>query len=226
MNLLIMGPPGAGKGTQAAIISGQVGLKHLSSGDLLRLAVSNGTELGIKADSYMKSGELVPDEIMIAMILDEVKQVICSSGYSGFLLDGFPRTVAQASALDKSFSESGVVINRIISLEVETEEIVNRLAARRACSACHYTCNLSQLSSPESNVCANCGSPSLGKRKDDEESVIRNRLEVYKNNTLPILDYYSENHSILSIDGSQEKDTITDFILRELNYSGSQAVEV
>jgi len=226
MNLLIMGPPGAGKGTQAAIISEVLGLKHLSSGDLLRSAVSNGTELGTRADAYMKSGELVPDEIMIAMILDEVKQVVFSTEHNGFLLDGFPRTVAQARALDRSFDESNVVVNRIISLEVETEEIVGRLAARRTCSACHFTCNVSQLSSFESNICPNCKSPSLIKRKDDEESVVRNRLEVYKNSTFPILGYYSENHSILSIDGSQEKDKITDFILGELNCSGSQSVEV
>jgi len=174
----------------------------------------------------MKSGGLVPDAIMIAMILDEVKQVVFSTEHNGFLLDGFPRTVAQARALDRSFDESNVVIDRIVSLEVETEEIVGRLAARRTCSACHYTCNVSELSSLDSNMCPNCKSPCLIKRKDDEESVIRNRLEVYKNSTFPILGYYSENHSILSIDGSQEKDKITDFILGELNCSGSQSVEV
>lgn len=225
MNLLIMGPPGAGKGTQAEIISSKLGLRHLSSGDLLRSAVASGTELGKQADSFMKAGELVPDELMIAMILGEVQQVLGTQKYKGFLLDGFPRTLGQARALDKSFADNNVRLDRIISLNVDTEEIVARLTARRVCTVCNHTCNMSMISSSE-GVCPSCKSPSLVKRKDDEESVIRNRLEVYQNSTLPIISYYSEDQSILSIDGSQEKDKITDFILGELYDASSRAVEV
>ena len=226
MNLLIMGPPGAGKGTQAEIISNKLDVKHLSSGDMLRSAVAIQSDLGKRAEGYMKAGELVPDELMIQMILSEVQSVLESSSYDGFLLDGFPRTVVQAKALDESFDENGVKIDRIISLDVDAEEVVQRLTSRRVCGECKSIFNVNQLPSTESDICPSCGAQALVKRKDDEEQVIRNRLEVYSKSTFPILSYYSEVHSILNIDGSQEKDTITDFILGELGNASSRVAEV
>jgi len=214
MNLLIMGPPGAGKGTQAEVISNEVNLKHLSSGDLLRAAVKNGTDLGKKADGYMKAGELVPDELMIAMIIAEVNQVIASD--SGFLLDGFPRTVEQAEALDRSFAEQGVKIDKIINLSVDNDVIVGRLTSRRVCTECGGISSLSDLEAGKETVCPNCGASALIARKDDKEEVIRQRLEVYQESTFPIINYYKQNHSVLEIDGCQEKDTITAFILSEI----------
>ncbi len=226
MNLLIMGPPGAGKGTQAEIISNKLGVKHLSSGDMLRAAVSIQSELGKRAESFMKAGELVPDELMIEMILSEVQEVLESDSHAGFLLDGFPRTLVQAKALDRSFENNGVAIDKIINLEVDAEQVVDRLTARRVCGDCKSIFNVNQLSSLDSEVCPSCGSKALIRRKDDEESVIRNRLEVYFSSTFPITNYYSEVHSILNIDGSQEKDTITDFILGELEKPSSRVAEV
>ena len=226
MNLLIMGPPGAGKGTQAEVISSKLRVKHLSSGDMLRAAVSDQSELGKRAESYMKAGELVPDELMIEMILAEVQKVVESTNHAGFLLDGFPRTLVQAKALDHSFQTNNVSIDRIINLEVNAEEVVQRLTARRVCGDCKSIFNVNQLSNTETQICPSCGSKALIRRKDDEESVIRNRLEVYSNSTFPIINYYSGVHSILNIDGSQEKDTITDFILGELENSSSRVAEV
>ena len=226
MNLLIMGPPGAGKGTQAEIISAKVGVKHLSSGDMLRSAVVLQSELGKRAEGYMKAGELVPDNLMIEMILTEVQLVLESDIHAGFLLDGFPRTLVQAKALDSSFEKNGVDIDRIINLEVNEEEVVHRLTARRVCGDCKSIFNVNQLSSTDTEVCPSCGSKALIRRKDDEEGVIRNRLSVYSDSTFPILDYYSGVHSILNIDGSQEKDTITDFILGELKKIGSRVAGV
>ena len=226
MNLLIMGPPGAGKGTQAEIISSQLEVRHLSSGDMLRSAVALQSELGKRAEGYMKAGELVPDDLMIEMILTEVQLVLESDTHVGFLLDGFPRTLVQAKALDLSFEENGVHIDRIINLEVNEEEVVQRLTARRVCGDCKSIFNVKQLSSTDTEICPSCGSKALIRRKDDEEGVIRNRLSVYSNSTFPILNYYSEVHSILNIDGSQEKDTITDFILGELEKTSSRVAGV
>ena len=226
MNLLIMGPPGAGKGTQAEIISSQLEVRHLSSGDMLRSAVALQSELGKRAEGYMKAGELVPDDLMIEMILTEVQLVLESDTHVGFLLDGFPRTLVQAKALDLSFEENGVRIDRIINLEVNEEEVVQRLTARRVCGDCKSIFNVKQLSSTDTETCPSCGSKALIRRKDDEEGVIRNRLSVYSNSTFPILNYYSEVHSILNIDGSQEKDTITDFILGELEKMSSRVAGV
>ena len=145
---------------------------------------------------------------------------------SVFLLDGFPRTLVQAKALDLSFEENGVRIDRIINLEVNEEEVVQRLTARRVCGDCKSIFNVKQLSSTDTETCPSCGSKALIRRKDDEEGVIRNRLSVYSNSTFPILNYYSEVHSILNIDGSQEKDTITDFILGELEKMSSRVAGV
>ena len=226
MNLLIMGPPGAGKGTQAEIISNELGIKHLSSGDMLRSAVAVQSELGKRAESYMKAGELVPDDLMIEMILSEVQTVLESDSHVGFLLDGFPRTLVQAKALDLSFENNDVKVDRIINLEVDAEEVVQRLTARRVCGDCKSIFNVNQLSAVDTEICPSCGSKALIRRKDDEEGVIRNRLEVYSNSTFPIINYYSGVHLILNIDGSQEKDKITDFILGELVDASSQIAEV
>lgn len=212
MNVIIMGPPGAGKGTQAEIICEELDLAHVSSGDLLRGEVKAKSKLGLEAEGYMKAGELVPDRLMINMILNKVKGL--KSEGRGFLLDGFPRNVEQAKALDASFQEESIEVSSLIALVVDSEEIVARLTSRRVCGTCNKIFNIREDSKPGCDKCD--GEAPLVKRKDDEEDVIRQRLKVYSESTEPILGYYREKHELLEIDGSQEKDTITALILKAL----------
>jgi len=212
MNVIIIGPPGAGKGTQAEIICKELDLAHVSSGDLLRGEVKAKSKLGLEAEGYMKAGELVPDQLMINMILNKVKGL--KSEGKGFMLDGFPRNIEQAKALDASFKEESIEVSSLIALVVGSEEIVERLTSRRVCPVSNKIYNTREADVANCNCCDE--SVALIKRKDDEEDVIRQRLRVYTESTEPILGYYREKHELLEIDGSQEKDTITALILKAL----------
>ena len=170
MNLIIFGPPGAGKGTQAVNISDKYGVVHISTGDILRGALKNGTELGLKAKEYMDKGELVPDELVIGIIKDRVKEQDCQNG---FLLDGFPRTLPQADALDSMLSQEGMEINSVVSVEVEDAEIVQRIMKRAQEEG----------------------------RADDTEDVVKNRLQVYRNQTEPLKGYYKDKGKLSEVDG-------------------------
>ncbi len=191
MRIVLFGPPGAGKGTQASMLAEKTGAEHISTGDALRDAVARQTEVGLKAKSYMDKGELVPDEVVIAI----AKERLAKAGESGFILDGFPRTVAQAEALDKALDELGKPLDAVVNLEVDEEEIVWRLSGRRVCPNCGEPYHIESKPSAKDGICDKCGS-ALVHRSDDQPDAIRNRLKVYNQQTEPVLGYY-ESKSIL-----------------------------
>jgi len=204
MNLIFLGAPGSGKGTQAVRLAGKISVLHLSTGDLLRAAVKNGTELGKKAEAYMKAGELVPDNVIIGLI--EEKQTAGDLD-SGFILDGFPRTIPQAEALDAMFERVGTRIDKAVLLDVEDEEIIKRLSGRLYCTGCQAGYNYPANMPKVEGVCDKCGGK-LIRRPDDEPEVVKNRLDVYKKQTQPIEDYYREKSVLLAVPGVGTPDDI------------------
>jgi adenylate kinase len=204
MNLIFLGAPGSGKGTQAARLAEKESILHLSTGDLLRAAVKHGTELGKKAESYMKAGELVPDKIIIGLI--EEKQNDGELDH-GFILDGFPRTIPQAEALDEMFARAGAKIDKAVLLDVKDDEIIKRLSGRMYCTECQAAYNYPANMPKQEGVCDKCGGK-LARRPDDEPEVVKNRLEVYKKQTQPIEDYYRAKSVLLPIPGQGTPDEI------------------
>ena len=212
MRLIIFGAPGVGKGTQAKILSSKLKIPHISTGDILREAVKNKTSLGMKAQEIMNKGELVPDEIMIGIIKDTLSQ---PQSQKGFLLDGFPRTLNQAEALDSLMNQLNINDYSIISLSAEDEELVKRLSNRRACKNCHTIFAFDEIKGKD--ICPKCGAEnSFFQRNDDKEDVIRNRLKVYKSNTKPVLDHYGKQHRIISVDGLGSIDAVNKNIMQAL----------
>ena len=195
MNLILLGAPGAGKGTQAQVICEHLHIPTISTGNCLREAVQNGTEMGKAAKSYMDSGKLVPDEVVIGIIKDRLAQEDCKGG---FILDGFPRTVPQAEALDKM----GVEIDRVIDLEVSDEAILKRMSGRRVCQKCGASFHVDYKPSKKGEACDVCGGE-LIIRKDDKPETVRERLHVYHEQTEPLKDYYGKQGKLKSIDGTQ-----------------------
>jgi adenylate kinase len=195
-NLILLGPPGAGKGTQAVRISQRYGLPHISTGDMLRAAIKNQTPMGLAAKQYIDKGELVPDEVVIGVVRERLAADDCSQG---FLLDGFPRTLAQARALDEIAHIDGA-----ICIQVDDEALVKRIAGRRVCSQCGGTFHVSTL---KDNGCPTCGG-ALIQRDDDKEATVRNRLAVYDAQTKPLIDYYTEKGILRSVDGLQSIDEV------------------
>ena len=212
MRIIMLGAPGAGKGTQASRISEKYGIPQISTGDILRSAVREGTELGKKAKEYMDRGELVPDEIVIGIVRERIVQDDCKKG---FILDGFPRTVVQAEALDKMLEELGLSIDYVINIDVPEEEIVKRLTGRRTCRNCQAMYHVIFNPPKKDNVCDKCGGE-LYQRDDDKEETIRARLEVYKKQTAPLIDYYSKKGKLVNIDGTKSIDEIFEEIVRVL----------
>jgi adenylate kinase len=199
MRIILFGPPGVGKGTQAKLLTEEFNSAHISTGDLLRDAVQRKTPLGIKAKEYMDAGNLVPDEIMIALI----EEVLSSEkARKSFILDGFPRTVAQAKALDEMFDRMGIKLDAVISLRVEHDEVIRRLSNRRMCRTCGRIYNLDQLNG-ETSRCKNCGGE-LYHRDDDKPETVRHRLDVYLKQTKPLKDFYRKTGRFIQIDGMQE----------------------
>ncbi len=213
MHLILFGPPGAGKGTQAKILSEKFNIPHISTGDMLREAVANQTELGLKAKSIMESGKLVPDDVMIGIVKETLKSNKCKNG---FILDGFPRTVEQARALEQIFNELKIDDVIILDFNLNEEEIIKRVTNRRQCRNCGSLFNL--LYDKIDDVCPICGaSNTIYQRDDDKEEVIRKRVNVYKEATLPVKNYYKEkNACFISIDGYGEIEQITNTILEKL----------
>lgn len=213
MHLILFGPPGAGKGTQAKILSDKFNIPHISTGDMLREAVANQTELGMKAKSIMEAGQLVPDDVMIGIIKETLSSQKCKNG---FILDGFPRTVDQAKALDELFKEMNISDVVILDFNIDEEEIIKRVTNRRQCRNCGSLFNL--LYDKLGNVCPVCGAlNTIYQRDDDKEEVIRKRISVYKQSTLPVKNYYKENKAcFISIDGYGEIEQITKTILEKL----------
>ncbi len=203
MNLILLGAPGAGKGTQAALISKELGLLHLASGDLFREEVAKGSELGKVAKSYMDKGLLVPDDIAIKMILGR----LASLSGQGIILDGFPRTLEQAQALDKALKTQGRAIDKAVYLKVSTEELVRRLSGRWICRQCQAPYHLVSAPPRVAGRCDKC-SGELYQRDDDKEQTVRKRLEVYLSQTAPLLQYYGKDGRLLEIKGEGSLDEV------------------
>jgi adenylate kinase len=204
MNLIFLGAPGSGKGTQAVRLAEKVSILHLSTGDLLRAAVKDGTDLGKKAKEYMEAGNLVPDDIIIGLI--EEKQKVGDLN-AGFILDGFPRTIPQAEALDAMFERVGAQVDKAVLLDVDDEEIIKRLSGRMYCTECQAGYNYPANMPKVEDVCDKCGGK-LVRRPDDEPEVVKNRLEVYKKQTQPIEDYYRNQSVLLPVPGIGTPDEI------------------
>jgi adenylate kinase len=205
MNLLFMGPPGAGKGTQAEKIVETFQIPHISTGDAFRLAMSQGTPLGVEAKSYVDKGLLVPDEITNGIVRDRLGQSDCDKG---FLLDGFPRTIAQAEALDGILKEQGKRIDYVINLSVDRNKLLARLTGRRICKSCGATYHLIFNPPKQEGVCDKC-SGELYQRSDDTEEKVGTRLDEYMNKTAPLLAYYEKQGSLRNIDGEQDIQKVT-----------------
>jgi len=212
MYIILFGAPGAGKGTQAKILSSKLNIPHISTGDILRSAIEKKTQLGLEAKKIMDKGGLVSDNIMAGIIRDTLKE---ERNKSGFILDGFPRTVAQARDLDKLLSELGMNQKKVVSITANEGEIIKRLTSRRACKNCKQIYSLEEIENSDS--CPNCGTKdSFYQRSDDKEEVIRKRLEVFNTTTKPVLDYYSENENVIYIDGIGKVEEISQNILQKL----------
>lgn len=212
MNLVLLGPPGSGKGTQATLLGQRLGLVHLASGDLLRRAVEEGTELGRRAKSYMERGVLVPDEVVIGLILAALRG---EGRDRGFILDGFPRNLEQAKALDKALRAGGSGVDRAVSLRVAELEVVHRLSGRWTCRRCQAPYNIWSSPPREPGRCDRCGGE-LYQRPDDQPQTIRKRLEVYLSETAPLADYYRAQGKLVEVDGGGEAGEVMERIVRAL----------
>lgn len=210
MRIILLGPPGAGKGTQAKNISEEFDIPHISTGDILRYEIKNGTGLGKKVEDYVESGKLVPDEVIIEIIKNRIKG---DRFKKGFLMDGFPRTVKQAKMFSKMMDELGIKLDKVINIVVSEDEIISRLTSRRICSSCKNICNLNNHK--DMKKCPECGGE-LVKRKDDDIKVVRNRLRVYESETKPLIKYYDDRRLLINIDGSGKEEEITGRILKNI----------
>jgi len=212
MKLLIMGRPGAVKGTQAANIKEYYKIPHISTGDMFRAAIKNQTELGLLAKSYMDKGGLVPDEVTIGLVRERLAEADCKNG---FLLDGFPRTVAQAEALDEILKSNGIKLDAVLDVNVPAEKLIRRMVGRRVCKTCGATFHVEFNAPKKDGICDNCGSP-LIQRADDTEATAKNRLEVYDNQTAPLLDFYSKKGILKTVNGDQPLDKVFEDIKETL----------
>jgi len=212
MKLILLGPPGAGKGTQAVRLVKHYGIPQISTGDILRKAVKDGTELGTLAKKYMDKGELVPDEVVIGIIRDRITEPDCEKGY---ILDGFPRTIAQAEALDEMLEKMGARIDHVVNISVADEEIIKRLTGRRTCSNCGAGYHILFDPPKQEGICDKCGGK-LIQRDDDKEETIRARLEVYRQQTEPLIKYYEAKQLLRTIPGEGSMEEIFNAILKAL----------
>ncbi|HJC48010.1 MAG TPA: adenylate kinase [Candidatus Lachnoclostridium pullistercoris] len=204
MKIIMLGAPGAGKGTQAKRIAAKYGIPHVSTGDIFRANIKGGTELGKKAKEYMDQGKLVPDEITIGMLLDRIHEEDCKDGY---VLDGFPRTIPQAESLTKALEEMGESIDYAINVDVPDSAIVSRMGGRRACVNCGATYHVEFNPPKKEGVCDVCGEK-LILRDDDKPETVQNRLTVYHEQTQPLIDYYKKAGVLAEVDGTQDMDKV------------------
>lgn len=209
MDLILFGPPGAGKGTQAKRLVDLLGVPQISTGDIMRAERASGSELGQKFDSYMKEGKLVPDELVAELIEKRLKQ---EDAKNGAIFDGYPRTVPQAEVLDAILDKLGRRVGKVVSLEVPLDEMIERATGRRVCEACGQTYHLKYNPPPSEGRCGSCGSDRLIQRKDDTEEVVRTRFEEYKAKTEPVLGHYQERGLVASVDGVGSLDEVTERI--------------
>lgn len=207
MNIVLLGAPGAGKGTQAAKLVEKYHMAHISTGDILRAAVKNQTELGLEAKKYMDAGDLVPDELVIGLVKERLQD---EDTQAGFILDGFPRTSMQAVALDSELAELNRPLDAAVLVDVDKEVIIKRLTSRRMCRDCGY------IGTDKDTVCPKCGGE-MYQRDDDNEATVRNRLDVYESSTVPLIDYYRGCDLLVTIDGDQDPEVVFDEIQKALH---------
>ena len=209
MKLILLGAPGAGKGTQAEIISEKYSIPTISTGNIIRAALKEGTEMGLKAKAYTERGELVPDEVVIGIIKERLSEDDCKAG---FILDGFPRTIPQAKALD----DMGISVDAALSIEVDDSEIVKRMSGRRVCPACGASYHTEYKKPERDGICNLCGEK-LIIRKDDEPETVLNRLKVYHDQTEPLKDYYKSQNKLLEVEGQDKVEDTTALVLGKLS---------
>ena len=208
MKIIFLGAPGAGKGTQAEIVSKKLAIPTVSTGNIIRAALKNGTPMGLQAKAYIEAGKLVPDDVVIGIIKDRLAENDCRNG---FILDGFPRTIPQAEALD----EMGIVIDRVIDIEVADEKIAKRMSGRRVCKACGNSYHLEYKKPAVDGVCDDCGGE-LVQRKDDAPETVLERLKVYHNETEPLKNYYEQQGKLVIVEGQEEVADTTALTLKAL----------
>ena len=204
MKIIMLGAPGAGKGTQAKKIAAKYGIPHISTGDIFRANIKNSTELGLKAKSYMDAGGLVPDEITIGMLLDRIHQADCENGY---VLDGFPRTIPQAESLTEALKKNGESIDFAVNVDVPDENIISRMSGRRACLNCGATYHIVYNAPKKEGVCDACGQE-LVLREDDKPKTVKKRLDVYHDQTQPLIDYYKKEGVLAEVDGTKDMEEV------------------
>ena len=212
MKIIMLGAPGAGKGTQAKMIAEKFNIPHISTGDIFRANIKNGTELGKKAKEYMDKGQLVPDELTVEILLDRVAAEDCKNGY---VLDGFPRTIPQADVLDKELTKLGDKVDFAINVDVPDENIVRRMSGRRACLKCGATYHIEHIPPKQEGICDKCGSE-LVQRQDDKPETVQNRLSVYHEQTQPLIDYYEKKGILKTVDGTQDMQDVFNAIVNIL----------
>ena len=212
MKIIMLGAPGAGKGTQAKLIAEKYNIPHISTGDIFRANIKEGTELGKKAKTYMDKGELVPDELVVDLVVDRVAKDDAKNGY---VLDGFPRTIPQAEALDAALAKLGDKVDYAIDVDVPDENIINRMSGRRACVACGGTYHIVHIPTKVEGICDACGGE-LILRDDDKPETVKNRLNVYHEQTQPLIDYYKGQDILVEVDGTQNMDDVFTDILKVL----------
>ena len=209
MKIIMLGAPGAGKGTQAQMICDKYSIPHISTGDLFRSNIKNGTELGKKANEYMDKGQLVPDELTVQLLLDRVANDDCKNGY---VLDGFPRTIPQAEVLDKELSGLGDKVDFAINVDVPDENIVRRMSGRRTCPKCGASYHIEHIPPKKEGVCDRCGAE-LIQRDDDKPETVQNRLSVYHEQTQPLINFYDEKAILKTVDGTKDlNDVFADIV--------------
>lgn len=212
MRVILMGPPGAGKGTQADLLINKLGILHISTGDMFRKALKEKTSLGLEAKKYMDAGELVPDNVTVGIVKERLAEPDCKKG---FLLDGFPRTIPQADALENTIKELGTGLDKVINIAVDRDVLVQRLTGRRVCKECGATYHVMFNPPKAKDVCDDCGG-GLYQRSDDTVETVNNRLLVYEEQTAPLIDYYRKKDLLLEVNGDQEVEQVTNDILRAL----------
>ena len=212
MKIIMLGAPGAGKGTQAKMIAEKCGIPHISTGDIFRANIKNGTELGAKAKEYMDKGLLVPDELVCDLVVDRIQQADCEKGY---ILDGFPRTIPQAEALENALNAIEQKLDYAIDIDVPDENIINRMSGRRACVGCGATYHVLYNPTKVEGKCDVCGE-SLILRDDDKPETVKKRLDVYHTQTQPLIDFYTERKVLVEVDGTQSMDKVFDDIMKIL----------
>lgn len=212
MKIIMLGAPGAGKGTQAKKIAEKYGVPHISTGDIFRANIKNGTELGKKAKTYMDQGLLVPDELVVELVADRITQEDCANG---FVLDGFPRTIPQAEALDAALAKMGTSMDYAIDVDVPDENIINRMGGRRACLECGATYHIVTIPTKVDGICDTCGSKVV-LREDDKPETVQKRLEVYHAQTQPLIEYYKKQDVLRTVDGTQPMDEVFEAIVNIL----------